>query len=262
MAKPLHNRRGTSEPLRRADRLKLLDLLENQDVFTCVTVNSTGRIGMTSSCMKCIIGTKESPDLERKIVTNLKQGRSAPVPERVFCSPKVIRKVSPEPGPRPKVLALTKQPDQPQSKPEPEVQFFKPIPMPRVQSKPRRTLVFSDSHASGNGYARKAIPHRHLQSPEGPVPLTLDSKTGLNRQHFAPANYGRNHRDCLSKSNWSSCSSLESLELFPVIPTQAMDKQKRVVGTLQREMNTLFAQKMEEIRSKSPLFFTGKAMVQ
>lgn len=65
----------------------------------------------------------------------------------------------------------------------------------------------------------------------------------------------------LSKINWSSSSSLDSLELLPTIPPQSMDKRNRVVGTLQQEMNTLFAQKMEEIRSKSPLFFTGKTMV-
>lgn len=70
-----------------------------------------------------------------------------------------------------------------------------------------------------------------------------------------------NGDESISKSNWSSCSSLDSLELLPTMPQQVMDKHKRVVGTLQREMNTLFAQKMEEIRSTSPLFFTGKTMV-
>ncbi|KAB5567698.1 hypothetical protein PHYPO_G00235870 [Pangasianodon hypophthalmus] len=272
-AKPLHNRKGMSEPLRRANRLKLQDSLEKQGVFTCVTVNSSGRLGMTSSCMKCMIGTKESPDLERKIVANLRQGRSAPTPERVPCSPTVIQKVSPEPGPRPKALALLKQPEQPQTKPESQIQSFKPTPMPRVQSKPRWTPDFLDNPAPGNAFTRNAssysIPRRHFQPPEAPVPTIPDCKTALTRQRLAPTNYGSNCRDfrpmngdeSLSKSNWSSCSSLDSLELLPTIPPQVMDKRKRVVGTLQREMNTLFAQKMEEIRSKSPLFFTGKTMV-
>lgn len=270
-AKPLHNRRDMNEPLRRANRLKLQDSLEKQGVFTCVTVNSCGRLGMTSSCMKCMIGTKESPDLERKIVANLKRGRSAPMPERVSCSPTVIHKVSPEPGPRPKALVLPKQPEQ--YRPEPEVQSFKPTPMPRVRSKARQTLEFSDNPVPGNAFARNAssysIPCRHLQPPEAPVLTIPDSKTGLSRQHHARTNYGSNCRDfspmngdeSLSKSNWSSCSSLDSLDLLPIIPPQVMDTHKRVVGTLQRELNTLFAQKMEEIRSKSPLFFTGKTIV-
>lgn len=270
-AKPLCNRMGMSEPLRRANRLKLQDSLEKQGVFTCVTVNTSGRLGITSSCMKCMIGTKESPDLERKIVANLKQGSSVPMPERVSCSPTANQKVSPKPGP--KALALSKQPEPPQTKPEPEVQSFKPTPMPRVRSKAIHTVDFSYNPATGNAFDRNAsscsIPRRHIQPPEAPVPTLPDSKTGLSRQGFGPNIYGSNCKDfnpmngdkSLSKINWSSSSSLDSLELLPTIPPQSMDKRNRVVGTLQREMNTLFAQKMEEIRSKSPLFFTGKTMV-
>lgn len=270
-AKPLCNRMGMSEPLRRANRLKLQDSLEKQGVFTCVTVNTSGRLGITSSCMKCMIGTKESPDLERKIVANLKQGSSVPMPERVSCSPTANQKVSPKPGP--KALALSKQPEPPQTKPEPEVQSFKPTPMPRVRSKAIHTVDFSYNPATGNAFDRNAsscsIPRRHIQPPEAPVPTLPDSKTGLSRQGFGPNIYGSNCKDfnpmngdkSLSKINWGSSSSLDSLELLPTIPPQSMDKRNRVVGTLQREMNTLFAQKMEEIRSKSPLFFTGKTMV-
>lgn len=266
-AKPLCNRRGMSEPLRRANRLKLHDSLEKQSFFTCVTLNSSGRLGMTSSCMKCMIGTKESPEMERKVLVKLKQGRSAPVSDMVSWSPNIIRKVSPEPCPRLKALALPKQ--QEQSKPEPEVKPFKPTPMPRVRSKARQALDLSDNPGSGSGFTRNVSPYgmpcRYIQSPAAPVPTIPDSKIGLNRKCPEPANYGS---DCsvngdvnISKSNWSSSSSLDSLDLLPAIPPQLMDKQKRAAGTLQREMNTLFAQKMEEIRSKSPLFFTGKTMV-
>lgn len=274
-AKPLNNRRGRSEPLRRANRLKLQDSLEKQGVFTCVTVNSSGRLGMTSGCMKCMIGTKESPDLGRKIVANLKQGSSAPMSERMSCSPTVTRKVSPEPCPRPKALALPKPQEQPQPKPEPEVQSFKPIPVPRVRSKARQTMDFSDNPGPENAsFTRNAssylIPLRHIHPPPAaPVPSIPDSKTGLNRLSLAPTDCGSNCKDfspmngdeSLWKSNWSSCSSLNSLELLPTVPPQVVDKRKWVPGTLQREMNTLFAQKMEDIRSKSPLFFTGKTTV-
>uniref|UniRef100_A0A8C4YCG0 Phosphoinositide phospholipase C n=1 Tax=Gopherus evgoodei TaxID=1825980 RepID=A0A8C4YCG0_9SAUR len=55
----------------------------------------------------------------------------------------------------------------------------------------------------------------------------------------------------------SNSSSLESLG-SPEFPKRLSENSRRQVGTLQREMNALFVQKLEEIRSKSPIFFTGK----
>uniref|UniRef100_A0A669QXV4 Phosphoinositide phospholipase C n=1 Tax=Phasianus colchicus TaxID=9054 RepID=A0A669QXV4_PHACC len=55
----------------------------------------------------------------------------------------------------------------------------------------------------------------------------------------------------------SNSSSLESLG-SPEFPKRCSETSRRQVGTLQREMNALFVQKLEEIRSKSPIFFTGK----
>uniref|UniRef100_A0A8C8B4T8 Phosphoinositide phospholipase C n=1 Tax=Otus sunia TaxID=257818 RepID=A0A8C8B4T8_9STRI len=55
----------------------------------------------------------------------------------------------------------------------------------------------------------------------------------------------------------SNSSSLESLG-SPEFPKLWSETSRRQVGTLQREMNALFVQKLEEIRSKSPIFFTGK----
>uniref|UniRef100_A0A8B9G4E1 Phosphoinositide phospholipase C n=1 Tax=Amazona collaria TaxID=241587 RepID=A0A8B9G4E1_9PSIT len=55
----------------------------------------------------------------------------------------------------------------------------------------------------------------------------------------------------------SNSSSLESLG-SPEFPKRCSETSRRQVGTLQREMNALFIQKLEEIRSKSPIFFTGK----
>ncbi len=65
----------------------------------------------------------------------------------------------------------------------------------------------------------------------------------------------------LSDSDSSSCDSLAGLDLPTIFPTRGMENRKRAAGTMQREMNALFAQKMEEIRSKSPLFFAGKVFV-
>uniref|UniRef100_A0A672PFA5 Phosphoinositide phospholipase C n=1 Tax=Sinocyclocheilus grahami TaxID=75366 RepID=A0A672PFA5_SINGR len=177
-ATPYRNRGTMSEPLKRANKLRLLDPLdEKPGVFARVAINSSGRVGMTSNCIKCVIGSKESPDLERKVT----QHKPAPLrPERVSRSPTLSRQVQPEPILKPQALALT------DSKPKPDLQ---------------------------------ALPK-------------------------------------LSDSDSSSCDSLASLDLPTIFPMRGMENRKRAAGTLQREMNALFAQKMEEIRSKSPLFFT------
>lgn len=72
--------------------------------------------------------------------------------------------------------------------------------------------------------------------------------------------------DCdslLLSDSRSSCESLGSLELAPMLPPRGvLDSGRRAVGTLQREMNLLFAQKMDELRSNSPMFFSGKVDLQ
>uniref|UniRef100_A0A671KJ42 Phosphoinositide phospholipase C n=1 Tax=Sinocyclocheilus anshuiensis TaxID=1608454 RepID=A0A671KJ42_9TELE len=196
-----------SEPLKRANKLRLLDPLdEKPGVFARVAINSSGRVGMTSNCIKCVTGSKESPDLERKVT----QHKPAPLrPERVSRSPTLSRQVQPEPILKPQALALT------DSKPKPDLQALpKPVPLPRSRAKARQTLT-----RSVNDVKR------------------------------------------LSDSDSSSCDSLASLDIPTIFPTRGMENRKRAAGTLQREMNALFAQKMEEIRSKSPLFFAGKVFV-
>uniref|UniRef100_A0A8C1UHI4 Phosphoinositide phospholipase C n=1 Tax=Cyprinus carpio TaxID=7962 RepID=A0A8C1UHI4_CYPCA len=164
-ATPYRNRGAMSEPLKRANKLRLQDPLdEKPGVFARIAINSSGRVGMTSNCIKCVIGSKESPDLERKVTSTFTQRTPASLrPERVSRSPTLSRQVQPEPILKPQGLAQT------DSKPKSDPQALpKPVPLPRS---------------------------------------------------------------------------------------------RRAAGTLQREMNALFAQKMEEIRSKSPLFFTGKVAI-
>uniref|UniRef100_A0A3P9ALV5 Phosphoinositide phospholipase C n=1 Tax=Esox lucius TaxID=8010 RepID=A0A3P9ALV5_ESOLU len=62
----------------------------------------------------------------------------------------------------------------------------------------------------------------------------------------------------LSDSDSSSSDSIDSLSL-ELLPSRVPVRGQREVGTLQREMNALFDQKMREIRCKSPLFFNGKS---
>lgn len=274
-AKPFHNRGAMSEPLRRANRLRLQDPLEQKPgVFARVAVNGSSRVGVMSNCIKCVIGTKESPDLERKVTGNPTQCKPAsPRPETAAPSPTSTQQAQPVPSHKHQTMAQHEQAKPPRPDPEPKVQSFKPIPMPRTRSKVRQTLGAPTRPPVQDASARNArscsVPRRRLQPPASPAPPVPDSKTSLCRQDSAPPNYGSNCRaispandgKSLSNSNWSSCSSLCSLDLPSLIPPQVMDNRKRAVGTLQREMNALFAQKMEEIRSKSPLFFAGKIIV-
>uniref|UniRef100_A0A3P9NJ02 Phosphoinositide phospholipase C n=1 Tax=Poecilia reticulata TaxID=8081 RepID=A0A3P9NJ02_POERE len=134
----------------------------------------SGRVGMSSNCITCVIGSKESPEAERK-VEETQKGKSGKTDgdrqERNVCS----------------------DPDKRQ--------------------------------AQQDAVTKTAAAPPDLQQP-------LDS------------------------SSYDSLSSLESPPMLP--PRSILDSRKRAVGTLQREMNALFAQKMEELHHKSPMFFTGK----
>uniref|UniRef100_A0A672YNF1 Phosphoinositide phospholipase C n=1 Tax=Sphaeramia orbicularis TaxID=375764 RepID=A0A672YNF1_9TELE len=173
-------RQPRSEPLKRASRLRFHDPLDMKPgVFARVALNSSGRVGMSSNCITCVIGSKESPEAERKGQTEVRQGRKSikgdgEKHERSPRCSSTKRQVQPEPIAKPQPLAA--QPD--------------------------------PSH------------------------------------------------DSSSCDSFSSLSSLESPPMLP--PRSVLDGRKRAVGTLQREMNALFAQKMEELRHKSPMFFAGK----
>ncbi len=75
--------------------------------------------------------------------------------------------------------------------------------------------------------------------------------------YSAPKNSVYNNHN-LTESESSSLSSLDSLDLS-TLPCRFPDNQQQTMGTLQREMNALFEQKMCEIRCHSPLFFSGKS---
>uniref|UniRef100_A0A8B9G0W7 Phosphoinositide phospholipase C n=1 Tax=Amazona collaria TaxID=241587 RepID=A0A8B9G0W7_9PSIT len=54
-----------SEPIQRSDRVRLQEhQSEKQSVFARCAISSSGRIGVATNCMKCMIGSQESPDLE------------------------------------------------------------------------------------------------------------------------------------------------------------------------------------------------------
>ncbi|KAJ8371125.1 hypothetical protein SKAU_G00111530 [Synaphobranchus kaupii] len=217
---PRHHRGALSEPLKRANRLRLQDpLAAKPGVFARASVNTAGRVGVTSNCMKCVIGSKESPEPERK--------------------------PQPPPPPLPRTL---------------------PKALPR--SRGRQTLdVPPGSRRCADPSARNArscsVPRRCFPSAATPLP---DGRGSLRWQCPPLPNYGSAGDlpkapldGCsLSDTDSSSCDSLGSPLAPPPLPPRVPDHRRRAAGTLQREMNALFIQKMEEIRSKSPMFFTGK----
>lgn len=157
---------------------------------------------------------------------------------------------------------------------------LQPIPFPK--SKARQTLdtqhIRPQSHASQRNTRSCSVPRRHPPNAVTPAPrLTPDCRTSVCWQQATPPNYGAvsgsmltpftksNVNEALLLSDSSSCDSLHSLsslESPPMLPpSSVLDSRKRAVGTLQREMNALFAQKMEELRHKSPMFFSGKIYV-
>lgn len=261
-----------SEPLRRASRFRLKEPLEEKKRVFALTICSSGRLGMKSNCLKCVNGSKESPKFERKVnQDSTLWGSATPIVKRVPCSPKCTRKVLPE------CISSAQEifkPKQPKLQPQPEVQSFKPMSRPQpanettdvktqeILSNPAQDVPVRNIHSCKK-------PCSNLQSPSIPAPPIITHKRNISTQHLVPTNDGRTCNDpgnfdmkgVLSVTNWSSCSSLDSLDVFPVTPSQLMDIRKQAVGTLQREMNSLFAHKMEEIHSKSPLFFPGKITV-
>ncbi|KAM4613745.1 1-phosphatidylinositol 4,5-bisphosphate phosphodiesterase eta-2 [Polymixia lowei] len=109
-------------------------------------------------------------------------------------------------------------------------------------SNPLRTKV----HSRSCPREQTTSPHTPLVNRKPPV-----KNCGSYRNQVTPIPNGL----CLSESASSSEGSTDSLEPVPFcVPS---DREQRE-GTLQREMNALFDQKMSEIRSKSPVFFHGK----
>uniref|UniRef100_A0A8C2HFS9 Phosphoinositide phospholipase C n=2 Tax=Cyprinus carpio TaxID=7962 RepID=A0A8C2HFS9_CYPCA len=111
------------------------------------------------------------------------------------------------------------------------------------------------------GRRSQSVPRRHPPLPPN-TPHHI-RKDFLNQYPLPQCSYSttnnsvpNNHN--LTESESSSLSSLDSLDLS-TLPSRFPDNQQQTMGTLQREMNALFEQKMLEIRCHSPLFFGGES---
>ncbi|CAB1314677.1 unnamed protein product [Coregonus sp. 'balchen'] len=155
---------------------------------------------------------------------------------------------------------------QPQSDPEVILRIRHP---PSSPVRVRRTLETPASQLPSNTSRTKArsrsVPRKQHASPITPV---VNRRAAVHWQPQTPSppppqnhcSYG--HKPIpnglyLSDSDSSSGGSIDSLSL-ELLPSRVPVGGQREVGTLQREMNALFDQKMKEIRCKSPLFFHAR----
>nr|XP_009669968.1 PREDICTED: 1-phosphatidylinositol 4,5-bisphosphate phosphodiesterase eta-2 [Struthio camelus australis] len=221
-----------SEPIRRSNRVRLQEnQSEKQSIFARCTINGSGRIGVATNCMKCMIGSKESPDLESK------------------WSDHPTRPIAKDMLHHDQYSSIT-------GEERLELKNWGIKDQPRLQS--------DLQSCSSSGTAGDLI--RGTQSLVTSGKKIAESKCNGMKAHSrqrwqcqSSGKYGStvNLVAASSGSISSNSSSLESLG-SPEFPKCWSETSRRQVGTLQREMNALFIQKLEEIRSKSPIFFTGK----
>ena len=149
----------------------------------------------------------------------------------------------------------------------PSVALASPLPPPVPPPSPargRRTLDGPPKPRPSSPIQNKgrsqSCPRRRTNTPQTPAvnrkPAVHwrkppEEERGSYSDQVKPVQNGL----CLSGSASSSDASIDSLELMPSCVPAGRDQRG---GTLQREMNALFDQKMREIRCKSPIFFSDE----
>lgn len=142
---------------------------------------------------------------------------------------------------------------------------WQPRSIPATPAMSRRSMNHSFSKDSSLTERRsQSVPRRRPPSPPN-TPFNikkdflhqfpLSQKHGSRSYVTQKSSFANNNN--LAESELSSPSSLDSLDLS-TLPSRFPDNQQLTMGTLQREMNALFEQKMHEIRCHSPLFFKGE----
>ncbi|XP_009318834.1 PREDICTED: 1-phosphatidylinositol 4,5-bisphosphate phosphodiesterase eta-2 [Pygoscelis adeliae] len=219
-----------SEPIQRSNRVRLQEhQSEKQSVFARCAINSSGRIGVATNCMKCMIGSKESPDLECK----WNDHPTRPIAKDILHHDQYSSITGEE---------------------RLELKSW------GVKGQPRRQSDLQSCSSPGTADDLT----RSTQSFVTPGRKNIESKChGIkahSRQRWQCQSGGKygSTVNLVAASNGSISSNSSSLESLgsPEFPKCWSETSRRQVGTLQREMNALFVQKLEEIRSKSPIFFT------
>uniref|UniRef100_A0A803TMU5 Phosphoinositide phospholipase C n=1 Tax=Anolis carolinensis TaxID=28377 RepID=A0A803TMU5_ANOCA len=202
---------------------------EKPGVFARCAVNGSGRIGMATNCMKCMIGSNESPDLECK-----------------WSSHAATRPAAQDGPPGNQYSSLAG---------DEEGLELQNWGVQEQQPQPQPDLPF----CSG-GYGAAGLLPKTCQ-PSGTSKCHGAKSQSRQRWQGQPGGKYGSTVNLVTASNGSVSSDSSSLESLgsPDFPKRLSESSRKQAGTLQREMNALFAEKLEEIRSKSPIFFTGKA---
>ncbi|XP_009887978.1 PREDICTED: 1-phosphatidylinositol 4,5-bisphosphate phosphodiesterase eta-2 [Charadrius vociferus] len=219
-----------SEPIQRSNRVRLQEhQSEKQSVFARCAINSSGRIGVATNCMKCMIGSKESPDLE----CEWSDHPTRPIAKDILHHDQ-YSSITGEERLELKNWGVKGQPTQ-----QSDLQSCSsPGTADDLTRSTQSFVTPGKKHVESKGHGVKAHSRQRWQCQSG-------GKYGSTVNLVAASN----------GSISSNSSSLESLG-SPEFPKRWSETSRRQVGTLQREMNALFVQKLEEIRSKSPIFFT------
>ncbi|XP_064159968.1 1-phosphatidylinositol 4,5-bisphosphate phosphodiesterase eta-2-like [Anguilla rostrata] len=237
-----------SEPLRRANRVQIQEPVhKEQGLLNRLSSHSPRRGSVATGCIRWAVGSKGGSSQELGS------------PHR------------PEPTQRERVTSESRwvQPEPPQETdnhpppadwPQPKLP---PSPWARRSLDTRRNKHGSDPQPGNTRSC--SMPRRRLPSPTPPAP---GGRSSLNWQRPGCTGTGIGRRlaqavsdsESLSDSDSpSSADSSDSLDSIDFLPSRWPDDRRPAVGTLQREMSALFDQKMDEIRGKSPIFFTGKS---
>lgn len=266
-----------SEPLKRANRLCFYEPLDlKAGVFARVAVNSSGRVGLSSNCITCVMGSKDSPETEQKCLVKEEHDRSNQTKTHFNAEPEGKHNSHTGQATLQESLPFPKQYVEAQFQYSPQAQLR---PGPFTRSKARQTLadwrVPPQAEPSQRNVQSCSIPRKRSHNAVRPAPtLMADCRSDVPRDNSVPtqgpvcSNFTNRPtiNGSLVLSSSSSCdsfSSLSSLESPPMLPPRSVfDGRKRAVGTLQRELNALFTQKMEELHLKSPMFFAGKISVR
>ncbi|KAM7422803.1 hypothetical protein PAMA_010712 [Pampus argenteus] len=288
-AKAAVHKWAVSEPVRRAHRVKIheppetrrgilsrMSSTDSQHMVMAPRVIADSFDLESSSQASC--PDSPAPDSQNPIQAEL--GNEPKSPQTSCAEQQTVKRFEPE-QPTSKEVPTETEPDK-ETAPEPEqsqetdsVPQPQPVPQPQAKSSPlippssparvRRTLEAPltprPSTLIRTKVRSRSCPRKPTTSPHAPMVNCKPASQWQTQRAQSYGSYSKHVRPipnglCLSDSTSSSDGSTDSLEFVPsCVPGSAEQHE----GTLQREMKTLFDQKMKEIRCKSPLFLDGES---
>uniref|UniRef100_A0AAR2LKE3 Phosphoinositide phospholipase C n=1 Tax=Pygocentrus nattereri TaxID=42514 RepID=A0AAR2LKE3_PYGNA len=225
-----------------------LEGMEEASIFVHVAINDiTGKVENASNYVNLGFDPREKPELSPN---QAKLSHQEDAISKASDLPPLVRKEDADADPtlslEPEIKVLAPQRPDRGSQSSTESPSAQITQLHRSHSIPRRRPLTppNTQHNFKTDVWKYSLPQNNIS----PVPQESSAPD-------LPNNHG------LSESDSSSEGSLNSLDLS-TLPCRLPVSQQQNVGTLQREMNALFEQKMTEIRCHSPLFFSVAPLLQ